>query len=218
MMYKPILIVGAGGFGREVFWLINEINSQKLEWDVLGFLDDDKKALDNFENYPTIIGTTNDYGEINNRYTGSVFLINAIGDPSTRKKTVFSLSNAGAKWATLIHPTASIGTNSVINEGSILARNSIVTCDAKIGCHVHINIFSSCDHDTTIGDFCTISPKVDIQGGAQVGEGVFFGGNAVVLPKARVGDWSRVGALSLVLRNVKPKTTVFGVPAKDIMK
>jgi sugar O-acyltransferase (sialic acid O-acetyltransferase NeuD family) len=217
-MSKPILIVGAGGFGREVFWLISEINSCNHEWDVLGFLDDDKNALDNFENYPAIIGTINDYDVINNRYNGTVFIINAIGDPDTRKKTVCSLNNVGAKWATLIHPTASIGTNSTIKEGSILTRNSIVTCDAKIGCHVHINIFSSCDHDTTIGDFCTISPKVDVQGGAQLGEGVFLGGSAVVLPKARVGDWSRVGALSLVLRNVKPKTTVFGVPAKDIMK
>jgi len=217
-MSKKILIVGAGGFGREVAWLISEINSHNHEWDVLGFLDDNKNALAGFENYPEIIGTIDDYPKIKNKHNGFVFLINAIGDPEIKKKTVFLLNGVGAKWATLIHPTASIGTNSVINEGSILARNSIVTCDAKIGRHVHVNIYSSCDHDTVVGDFCTISPHVDVQGGAHVGEGVFFGGHAVVLPKSKVGDWSRIGASSLVLRNVKPKTTVLGVPAKYIIK
>jgi sugar O-acyltransferase (sialic acid O-acetyltransferase NeuD family) len=217
-MSKTIIIVGAGGFGREVFWLISEINSHNHEWDVLGFLDDNKNALAGFENYPEIIGIIDDYREINNKYNDSVFLINAIGDPDIKKKVVMLLNDAGAKWATLVHPTASIGTNSTINEGSILARNSLITCDVTVGCHVHINCYSGCGHDVIVGDYCTMAAHVDIQGGVHVGEGVFFGGHAVVLPKAKVGDWARVGASSLVLRNVKSKTTVLGVPAKYIIK
>lgn len=216
-MIKPILIIGAGGFGREVYWLIREINENRREWNVLGFLDDDKSALDGFENYPEILGTLEDYSEINKRHNRSLWLINAIGDPEIKKRTVSAVSTDHPKWATLIHPTASVGTNSTLCEGCILARNSMVTCDARLGCHVHVNIYASCDHDTVLGNYCTLSPHVDIQGAARVGEGVFFGGHAVVLPKAKVGDWARVGAASLVLRNVKPGITVFGVPAKPII-
>lgn len=215
-MDKPILIIGAGGFGREVYWLIQEINECRPEWNVLGFLDDNQAALDGFENYPKIIGSLNRFPEISKSHDHSLWLINAIGDPEIRKKTVSALNTEKARWATLIHPTAATGTNSTLGEGCILARNSMVTCDAEIGCHVHINIYASCDHDTVLGDYCTLSPHTDIQGNARIGEGVFFGGHAVVLPSARVGNWARVGASSLVLRNVKPGLTVFGVPAKPL--
>jgi sugar O-acyltransferase (sialic acid O-acetyltransferase NeuD family) len=184
-MSKTIIIVGAGGFGREVFWLISEINSHNHEWDVLGFLDDNKNALAGFENYPEIIGIIDDYREINNKYNDSVFLINAIGDPDIKKKVVMLLNDAGAKWATLVHPTSSIGTNSTINEGSILARNSLITCDVTVGRHVHINCYSGCGHDVIVGDYCTMAAHVDIQGGVHVGEGVFFWRSCCCLAKSK---------------------------------
>ena len=89
----------------------------------------------------------------------------------------------------------------------------VVTVDVTLGAHVHLNVAVTVGHDAQVGDFCTLSSHVDICGGATLGEGVFLGSHASVMPKAKVGEWARVGAGSGVLRTVRAKTTVFGVPA-----
>lgn len=208
---EKLVIVGAGGFGREVFWYVQKINEAKPTWDVLGFLDDNLHALDRFSHYPPILGKVEDYKNL-----GHPYVTCAIGKPIVRKKVVELLDSQDAQWATILYPTAIVGTGSTMGEGCIIGLGSGVTVDTRIGNHVHINCYAGAGHDVCIGDYCTISAYVDICGCAVLEEGVFLGSHASVLPSAHVGAWACVGAGSVVLRNVAPGITVFGVPAKRI--
>ena len=208
---EKIVIIGAGVFGREVFWLIQEINQVRPTWDVLGFLDDNLQTLDALGGYPPVLGTLDHYRHLDQPYVAC-----AVSVPKVRKQIVERMDAMEARWATLLHPTACVGTNSKIGEGCIFCLRSGVTVDVQVGNHVHINCVAGAGHDVRIGNFCTLSGHVDLCGFVVLEEGVFLGSHASVLPNAHVGAWAFVGAGSVVLRNVPPGKTVLGVPAKGI--
>ncbi|MCE5267209.1 MAG: acetyltransferase [Planctomycetaceae bacterium] len=208
---EPLVIVGAGGFGREVFDLVQDINRERPTWDVLGFVDDNTGALAGYTDFPPVLGAI-DY----QCRWGSAKMVCAVGSPCIRRRLVERLDKHGARWATLIHPTAHVGTGSILGEGCVLCIRAIVTANVRLGRHVHINCTASAGHDACIGDFCTLSSHVDICGHAVIGEGVLLGSHAAVLPSVHVGNWACVGVSSAAIRDVRPETTVLGVPAKEI--
>jgi sugar O-acyltransferase (sialic acid O-acetyltransferase NeuD family) len=208
---EPLVIVGAGGFGREVFGLIQDINQVRATWDVLGFLDDNPLALDGYTHYPPLLGAVDD-----GRALRSAQMACAVGNPAIRRQVVERLDALGVRWGTIVHPTACVGVGSSLGEGCILCARSMLTVDVRAGRHVHLNCTAGAGHDARIGDFCTLSAHVDVCGHAVVEEGVLLGSHATVLPGIRVGAWARVGAGSVAIRDVPPETTVLGVPAKEI--
>jgi sugar O-acyltransferase (sialic acid O-acetyltransferase NeuD family) len=208
---QDLIIVGAGGFGREVYSLVEQINSQSPAWRVLGFLDDNRDALLAFGQYPPILGCMED----GQSYKGCCAVC-AIGNPAARRTAVDRLNGHGIRWATLIHPTASVGPGSVLGEGTVLCRGATVTTNVTLGKHVHLNCYATVGHDAVLGDHVTLSGHVDVCGNGLLDKEVFCGSHAVVLPNAHVGSSAVVGAGSVVLRYVAPGTTVFGVPAKRI--
>lgn len=208
-----LLIVGAGGFGREVLSWAEDIPRDQRNWAVAGFLDRDPAALSRYRIKHTILGDP----EVYIPGTFDLFIC-AVGDPETKLAMAERLKSKGGRFATLIHPSAIVGQRSTIGEGSILCPRATVTADASVGAHVAINIFSSVGHDAVLGDGCTLSAFCDVTGKARLGRGVFMGSHAAVLPGVCVGDFARVGAGSIVLRKVKPRTTVMGVPAKTVFE
>jgi serine O-acetyltransferase len=76
----------------------------------------------------------------------------------------------------------------------------------------------------TIGDNVSMLQNVTLGGTGKsdqdrhpkIGNGVLIGAGAKVLGNIRVGDCSRIGAGSVVLKEVPPRVTVAGVPAKVI--
>ncbi len=149
---KPLVIVGAGGFGREVFSMVQEINSATPMWQVLGFIDDDPHALDGYDDFAPLLGPIDHYRDLD-----QPLLACAIAAPKTRKAVVKQLDLQGARWATLIHPTAWIGIGSTLGAGCILARLAGVSVNVTVGNHVHFNALSGAGHDVRLGDFCTLS-------------------------------------------------------------
>ncbi len=210
---EPIVIIGAGGFGREVHAIIEDINRVAPTWNLLGFADDNLSSLDSFERFAPV-GWSLDELPVADCQN----YVCAVAAPTTRKAILDRLGGEGLTWPTVIHPTADVGPGSVIGAGSVLCRNSVVTVDATVGNQVHVNLAATVGHDATLGDFCTLSCQVDICGAATIGEGVFLGSHASVMPKAKVGEWARVGAGSVVLRTIRAGTTVFGVPAIRVPK
>lgn len=206
-----LVIIGAGGFGREVYAAIEDTNRVKQQWDVIGFLDVDAHMLDRFPHYPSILGDDHAL-----RNLGSPNVVCAVGNPKTRKQIVQRLDYLQARWATIIHPDARIGPGVSIGKGCILCAGAMVTADAHLGNHVHINCRTTIGHDTRIGDYCTLSPHIVVCGHASLEEGCFLGSNATILPSVRIGAWATVGAGTVAVRNVAAGRTVFGVPAKEI--
>jgi sugar O-acyltransferase (sialic acid O-acetyltransferase NeuD family) len=206
-----LLIIGAGGFGREVLNWAQDIPMQNRAWKVGGFLDADTSALDGYNCNFSILGDPQTYIP----RQGDCFIC-SIGHPATKLRICQNLKERGAQFITLIHPSSVIGSRCSIGVGCIFCPGAIITTDVKISDFVTVNAQASIGHDVIIGDGCTLSSHVDITGFASLGEGVFLGSHAVVLPKGDVGDFAIVGAGSVVLKKVKPGATVMGVPAKQI--
>lgn len=209
---EKILIVGAGGFGREVHNWIIDSKENYPNWELVGFIDDDLSALDGYSYDVNIVSTISDYQPKPNEY-----LVLAIGNPKTRSSLAALLENRGAGFETLIHRTAVVGENVKLGRGCVLCPNSVITADSVIGAFAIINCNSTVGHDTRIGDFTTISGHADITGYARVGKGVIIGSHACILPGVSVADGAIVGAGSVVIKNVKEGTTVFGNPARSIL-
>ncbi|HVT79053.1 MAG TPA: acetyltransferase [Phycisphaerae bacterium] len=208
---KRLLIVGAGGFGREVAGYAMDVPAAARDWELGGFLNSDPRALDGFEcDYP-ILGDPLTFSLAENDV-----VVCAIGDPVGRLRLCRALQQRGARFISLIHPMAGIARHTQIGEGCIVCPRSGVSTNVRLGSFVVVNGYTTIGHDAVLGDGCTLSSHCDVTGGAVLGEGVFLGSHACVLPRARVGDYAVVGAGSVVLRRVRPHTSVMGVPARAI--
>jgi sugar O-acyltransferase (sialic acid O-acetyltransferase NeuD family) len=116
----------------------------------------------------------------------------------------------------LIHPRAWVGQHVDIGEGSILCAGALITTDIRINRQVHVNIGATIGHDSILEDFVTLNPSVNISGNVKLEEGVEVGTNSVVIPGCVVGNWSIIGAGSVVTKNLPPNITAVGAPAKAI--
>lgn len=208
------MVIGAGGFGREVLELIEDINAveRSPRWHVLGVLDDAAPVPGLLARLGTAhLGTVASLEALDRDVTHVI----AIGGCAARAAIDARCQSWGRRAATLIHPTAVIGRRSVeVGEGSVLAAHSSATTNIRLGRHVHLNPHASIGHDSTIGDHTTVTPQVAIAGGVHVGARVFVGTGAVVGPGITVGDDVLVGAGAVVVRDVSQGQTVAGVPAR----
>lgn len=208
---QDIIIVGASGFGREILETIEGINEQKPTWNVLGFIDDNLNALDGFGLPWKVLGTIRDW-----QPTGKEQYVLAIAAPRTKEKLVPVLKEKGARFATIIAPTVTIGARTQIGEGVVMFGQVGISVDVKIGDFVFFNALDGIGHDVVIGDYCTFGPKVCISGCTTIGKCVNVGALASTFPGIEVGDYATIGMNSSAIRRVKPETTVMGVPAKSI--
>lgn len=206
-----LLIVGAGGFSREVLAWATDIARERKTWEIGGFLIEKGLTDQDHVNGVPVLGDPFVYLISE----GDCFVC-AVGDSKLRMHIVEKLKRRNARFATLIHPSAVVGPGCSIGEGCILCPGVVVTTNVTLGDFIILNVHSSVGHDAVLGDFCTISGHCDITGGAVLGKRVFMGTHATVLPKAKVGDDAVVGAGSVALRTVRSGTTVMGVPAKMI--
>ena len=207
-----VIIVGAGGFGRETLMMIEEINAVRPQWNVLGFIDDNLYALDGIDCDRQILGKISEW-----EVKEGVSFVLSIAEPHTKKTIVELLKSRGAKFVTIIHPTSRLGKNTIVGEGVVLAARSDVTTNIKLGNFVFLNVAAQVGHDCLIGDYCTLFPSSSVAGGSVLGEGVIVGTSAATYPGVKIGEYATIGMNSAVIRNVKPYTTVMGVPARKII-
>lgn len=208
---KKLIIVGAGGFGREVYqWAAKNPGNNTL-FSMKGFLDDNPDALQNYR-YPLgVLGNIADY-EIK---SDDVFLC-AIGNPQAKEQCVKTLQARGAKFTNLIHPSAVLGSNITIGQGIIICPNVVVSADIKIGDFVSIDSQSVLGHDCELGHFSHVATFSAVTGGSKLGQRVFVGSHSTVLPTITVGDDAVIGAGSVVTKPVPAGITVVGVPARKL--
>ncbi len=208
---KQIIIVGAGGFGREVFGYAEDCIRAGAAWEIKGFLDDNPRALDGLD-YPCgLLGGIAAYQP----RQGDYFLM-GLGLPKAKKAVAGQLLARGAAFETLIHPTARVGRNVRVGAGCVLCLHTNFTCDISLGDFVTVNCHSGCGHDARLGSWTTLSSYCDVTGHVQLGEGVFFASSVKTVPSSKVGDWASVGINSSVIMNVKAGASVFGNPAVRI--
>nr|WP_315252789.1 acetyltransferase [uncultured Flavobacterium sp.] len=206
-----LIIIGARGYGREVHDLAKQCSGYNTEYILKGFLDDKSDALNGFENYPEIISSVETY-EIEQ---DDVFVC-ALGSVKWKKHYVELILSKGGRFINLIHPSAIFNTNVVIGNGVIVFMNSNISNDCVIGDFVTLQGFIGLGHDTKIGKWSHLNAYSFTGGFTVLEEEVCLNTRATVLPNVIVKKGATVGASSLVIKNVKEGTTVFGVPAKKI--
>ncbi len=198
---KDLIIVCAGGFGREVYYIAKALG----KWNIKGFIDDNLHALEGVNVHLPIIGTIKDWCPSDNE----VFAL-GVSAPKTKEIIVDIMKKKGAKFESLVAPYARVNETARVGEGSIVT-GSVGDC-AKIGDFVNI-MGSMIGQDSTIGDFSTTTGFTNIAS-AHLGKRVFVGSHAVVLNGLTVGDDAYICAGSIVFSKVKAGTKVFGCPAK----
>lgn len=207
---KRLVIIGAGGFGREVLsWARDCQNLPRRQV----YIDDNPLARTDARLTAPVVATVAAYEP----QKGDLFLC-AIGTPAARRITTELISGRGGRFAKLIHPLSKVTSSAEISDGSIICPFGLVSVDAKIGKGAVVYYHSSVDHDVSVGPFCQISGHCDIAGAAVLGAEVFLGTHAAVLPRVIVGDGVVVGAGAIVTKNIAAKQTVAGVPARLLPK
>lgn len=201
-----LVIVGAGGHGRELFDAATRAGRP-----VRGFVDDSPTG----ENRARIrrLGAT---------LLGDVAWLEArpgpyalgIGTSATRRALAARLDAAGCTVASVIHPGATVGPDVRLGDGVVVFDRVTITTNVEIGAHTHLNVGCAVQHDSTVGTFVQLSPGVFVNGDCTIGDDVFCGTGAVVTRGCTIGAGARIGAGAVVLDDVDPGATVVGIPAR----
>lgn len=206
-----VVVVGAGGFAREILALLRDPLRSGASWRFAGFVSTEEP------NAQALARTGARWLGDDDAFLAApsaTHYVIAIADPVVRQTLALLYDAAGLKPATLIHPTASVGPNVTIGPGSIICAMASITTDVVIGAHVHVDRVVTIGHDSVIEDFVTLHPAGVISGAVKVGTRVRVGTNAAVLQGLRVGVDAVIGAGALVTRDVQEATSVVGVPAR----
>ena len=210
-MEKKIIIVGAGGFGQEVVWTIQDCNKISRTYSIEGFLDDDESLTGKKIDGIPILGNL-DWFKKNN--SSDLFCVVAVSNCKTRQKIVNFLETINVKFATIIHPSVIYSKSVFIETGCIIQAGSILTVDIKIGNHVHINIDSTIGHDSILEDFVTVNPGVHINGKSFVGSGTNIGTGVAMKQGIKIGKNVIVGAGSVLIKDIPDNSLCVGVPGQ----
>ncbi len=212
MSKHDVLIVGAGGFGREVLtWLRDCLDPDSYAFK--GFLDQNRDALTGFGLAEQVIGDPEHYEpEPHDRF------VLAIGDMSSRRRTVESLLSRNAEFVTVVHPTAIIAPTATVGRGTVIYPYTVVSNGARLQDFVHLSLFASVGHDAYVGRYCLLAPYATLNGFAVVEDEVYMSTHSTVVPERRVGRNSTVSANSAVLQDVPPSSFVYGVTCKQTRK
>ncbi len=205
-----LIIVGAGGFGREVAWLALEASKQ---YRVLGFLDDRKDIPDSGLGGLALLGAIDEWEKF-----GSASFVLAIGSPRTRAKIADRMATGRSQpqFATLIHRSLCNGPVCEFGPGSIVCAGCILTTNISVGQHTIINIGCTIGHDVRIGSFVTLAPNVSVSGCVTLLDGVEVGTSAAIMQGLTIGKGSMLGMGSVLTKDVPGCSLYFGVPAKPI--
>ncbi len=222
-MRTPLVIVGAGGHGREVLDVVKAMDAIAPTWSFLGFAADGGGDLDEVEALGEPFLGAVDQLEPGGAHCMSTapagvsprFVI-GIGSSAARRSLDERLTEAGWAAATLIHPSATIGARCEIAPGVVITAGVRVTTNVRLGRHVHLNVNSTVSHDCILGDYVTVSPGVNIPGHVTLDNGVECGTGSAFLPGVTVGRDTRVGAGAVVTKDWPPHSTVIGVPAREL--
>lgn len=208
---KNIIIIGAGGFGRELESYLTQDSRNNKEWIVKGFLDDNSNALENKFSNLNIIGQVNSYNFEENDYA-----LIGIASSEIKHKLVSIFREKGVKMFTFISDNVYVGLGVEIKEGAVICPNVIIPNNSKIGEFVTININCTIGHDSVIGEYTSIMPSVNIGGETILGTDVFLGTNTNVAPRISIADNVFVGIGAVVIKSLTDAGTYFGNPARKM--
>lgn len=207
-MTREVVVVGAGGMGREAVDVARAAGVR-----VVGVVDDAPSAIDLgrlARLHVPFLGPVDSWLV----HAGTTPWVVGVGSPEVRRRLAGRLDGARGRPAVLVHPAATVGSDSHLGPGSVVCAGARVSTGVRAGRHAHVCPGATLGHDAELADFVSVNPGALVSGSVQIGEAVLVGAGAVVLQGLSVGPESVVGASACVVRDVAPGLVVRGVPAR----
>lgn len=196
---QKIIIVGAGGFGREVAWVIERVNQLRPQWEIAGFSDDDLSKAAQVTLIAPFLGCI---AEVVEQPQGCCYIC-AIGSNQSRKRLMAQFATAGWEAVTIIDPSAVVASGVEIDAGSYVGVHSVISTGSQLGCGCIVNHNVTVGHDVIVGPYAQICPGVRVSGGCAIGEGALLGSNSCTIPGKKMGAWSTLGAGGVLLTDLE---------------
>ncbi len=206
-----LVVVGAGGHGRELVAAVEALNAVTPTWRVLGVVDDGPVDQDRLDRLGVSL-----LGDVTWLMDHPSAYALGVGTPAARAHLSKELRSAGMEAATIVHPGAWIGPDVRLGEGVVIYHGCTVTTNVELGAHTHLNVGCAVQHDSVVGSMVQFSPGVMVNGDCVIGDAAFLGTRAVITRGCTVGEGARVGAGAVVLTDVPAHTTVVGTPARAL--
>lgn len=211
---RDLVLIGAGGFGRETAQAVAAINADGATWNLLGFIDDDPARRGAEVDGTPVLGGR----ELIGTMPAAAFAVctGRPADYASRSRIVRELGLAADRYATIIHPAAAVAPSSRVGPGSVLLAHVTLTAAVSVGAHVAIMPQVTLTHDVKVADFATLASGANAGGGVRIGAGAYLGAGALLREGTTVGDRAMVGMGSVVLRDIPPGEVWAGVPARRL--
>lgn len=210
---KRVVIIGAGGHGREVAEILRHQSQQSNGLSLLGFIDENSSLHHELVDGLPILG---DWSWFDGIGRSEVAVICGLGSPQITKRLAQRAALIDLAFVSAISPLAHVSPFAKLGEGIVMFPHAIANTGSFLGDHCILNVAATISHDTKVGRYVNINPGAHLAGNVSVGEGCYIGMGAQVIQGKSIGEWTVVGAGAVVTADLPANVTAVGIPAKVI--
>lgn len=141
------------------------------------------------------------------------------GSPTSytvRDKIIDQLNVPKERYATLIHPKATVSPFAKVGVNSLIMAGVVITSNAVLGDHVCVLPNTVIHHDSSVGDYTLIGSNVTIAGNTSVGSFCYIGSGTSIINGISVGHNTLIGMGTNVVKSLPSHSKAIGNPARQL--
>jgi sugar O-acyltransferase (sialic acid O-acetyltransferase NeuD family) len=213
---KNLIILGTGGNCVDILDAVLALNESlpAQQYEIRGFLDDNQQLWGTHVQGYAVLGSLSQAKE-----HPDCSFVNGIGSFRNywrKSEIIEGTSLASGRFATIVHPRASVSRFAEIGQGSVILQNATINSRVRIGNHVIVLPNAVISHDVEVGDYTCIASAACVAGNVRIGVSCYLGANCSIGNDLSLGDSCLIGMGSVVLEDVASLTVMVGNPARAI--